>query len=714
MVALIYLGIAAACVWLALRARMERSQAATSAFVLICAQAGLAFVLFAVYLGGFDLARVFYSALIAALPITVQRALELQLGDPHPTRTWLRLRNGLGIGVLAFVVAEPLVGSEAHLSVPETLIGAASMLCFGIPLGRLWREQRLASTLAARARARILFGLLLSALLFALVEMGSRAFPDADRGGTAADTLGHAWALQGRLPPISAVALFAFLYVLYKVIAGALDVREITARTFAVSVASAGLVALQGVAVDFIGSSEAIWTHRTFLLLLVAWGFLFVYEPIQRRLTQLAVELFDRPGWRLRETLTEVNAAVARVLTLDGLGPALLEPLHASGRAPTVALYLWQPELGLYRCVMDRGSPEPDARYSFGPRPFTDGFLRGSVAYARDELQRQVRRLQPGHEEAADRLRVMDGMGADLALPFVSGGAVLGWLALTAQDPMEGFGPDEIRQLRATADRVATVLENLASMEQINEQRRLAALGTMAAGLAHEIRNPLAGIKGAAQYLQGQPRPDEVKDFLDIIVDEVNRLNEVVSQFLDYARPLKVNLEPSSLPSLIGHVLEIVRREGLPRELSLRVEIQEDLPEVQLDRDKMKQVLLNLVQNAVQAVGTRPGEVLVACGLQRVRGSEGRADEVLTFAVTDTGRGIAPEDLEKLFVPFFTTRQGGTGLGLAISRRLVQAHGGDIAVRAQVGSPTTFTVRLPLHSELPAPLADPRSPSIPR
>jgi two-component system sensor histidine kinase AtoS len=148
-------------------------------------------------------------------------------------------------------------------------------------------------------------------------------------------------------------------------------------------------------------------------------------------------------------------------------------------------------------------------------------------------------------------------------------------------------------------------------------------------------------------------------------------------------------------------VLELVRREGLPGDLILRAELPEDLPEILVDRDKIKQVLFNLVQNAVQAVGPRAGEVVVSAGLQRVRGQEGRVEEALTLSVTDTGRGIADEDME------------------AISQRLVQAHGGDIAVRTRPGGPTTFTLRLPRYPEVSLPLLapvsdEPRSPSMPR
>ena len=189
----------------------------------------------------------------------------------------------------------------------------------------------------------------------------------------------------------------------------------------------------------------------------------------------------------------------------------------------------------------------------------------------------------------------MDTMSADLTLPVVSGDLIVGWLNLRDESWSDGYSSEEVRKLRDTVHRIAVVLENIYSFEQLKEQTRLAALGTMSAGLAHEIRNPLAGIKGAAQYLQGDADPAEVPAFLKVIVDETDRLNTVVSQFLAYARPFQIHGEPALANHLVQTVLDLARAEGIPDDVELVSELAPGIPRIYLDPDKLRQVLINLV-----------------------------------------------------------------------------------------------------------------------
>jgi signal transduction histidine kinase len=241
---------------------------------------------------------------------------------------------------------------------------------------------------------------------------------------------------------------------------------------------------------------------------------------------------------------------------------------------------------------------------------------------------------------------------------------------------------------------MSVIVENIIGFERLKEQHRLAAIGEMSAGLAHEIRNPLAGIKGAAQYLQGESVTGEMGELVGVIVSEVDRLNTVVTQFLEYARPYDIRREPTDVQALLRQVVELVKAQGVPPGVTIALEVEVGLNEIQIDRDKVKQVLLNLVQNAVQAVGAE-GTVEVRAREGFLRNPGHRGESALVLSVADTGPGIAPETIDKLFVPFFTTKHDGTGLGLAISQRLVEAHGGEVGVRSRVGSGTTFSVRLP-------------------
>jgi two-component system sensor histidine kinase HydH len=233
----------------------------------------------------------------------------------------------------------------------------------------------------------------------------------------------------------------------------------------------------------------------------------------------------------------------------------------------------------------------------------------------------------------------------------------------------------------------------------------------MAAGLAHEIRNPLGAIKGAAQCLDPRRLPGEEGEFLEVIVEEVNRLNGVVSAFLDYARPLKQTFGPTDLNEVVTRTVRLIQNE-LPPGLGLKVELEEHLPRVEADAEQLKQVLINLVQNAMQALagGEEQGGGITVKTVRLDRFNEFRTAEDSSFVevhVSDTGPGIPPEQHQSIFVPFYTTKQKGTGLGLAISQRIVKNHGGTLSVRSKPDEGVTFIIRLP------APPSEPSQPPEP-
>ena len=235
------------------------------------------------------------------------------------------------------------------------------------------------------------------------------------------------------------------------------------------------------------------------------------------------------------------------------------------------------------------------------------------------------------------------------------------------------------------------MLSNIQEFQQKEEEHRLAALGAMAAGLAHEIRNPLAGIKGAAQFLEGEDIPETGQKRLHVVVHEADRLNAVVTQFLEYARPFTIQRSADHINALASYVINLFRAQGLPDSIEIIEELAPNLPAIQLDRNKISQVLINLLQNALQAMPDG-GELTIRTLSRRRRTGE----YVMELAVSDTGKGIDDHTRENIFVPFFTTKDDGTGLGLAISQRIVQAHGGEIDIRSRLGRGSTFIIRLPL------------------
>jgi signal transduction histidine kinase len=219
-------------------------------------------------------------------------------------------------------------------------------------------------------------------------------------------------------------------------------------------------------------------------------------------------------------------------------------------------------------------------------------------------------------------------------------------------------------------------------------------MGEMAAGLAHEIRNPLGAIKASAQYLRETPSADDggSDEFLHIIVDEVDRLNRVVSSFLDYANPAAGDRPmPCDVNAVVERTAQVLATEVERVDLMGTLALSADLPRVRIDAERLRQVLINLIQNALQAIelgGTLRIETRLGPGSDA-------SEPWVEISVSDTGKGVPQQVLNNLFQPFVTTRQKGTGLGLAISQRIVSAANGKIVVHTRQGQGSTFTVRLP-------------------
>ena len=225
------------------------------------------------------------------------------------------------------------------------------------------------------------------------------------------------------------------------------------------------------------------------------------------------------------------------------------------------------------------------------------------------------------------------------------------------------------------------------SQEHLRHADRLSALGEIAAGLAHEIHNPLAGIKGALEIVASRVTPGSPEaEFAEIGGKELARLEGLVGEFLTYARPHEPAFRPADIHELVERVAALLRSEAERKQVTLVIERAVTLPLVSLDPDQITQVIFNVVLNAIQA--NVPGS--------RVRIRESLEPGLGVIDVIDEGPGIPPEHLLRIFDPFFTTKTRGTGLGLAISQRILTAHHGTIEALPGSPSGSLFRIRLPL------------------
>ena len=233
------------------------------------------------------------------------------------------------------------------------------------------------------------------------------------------------------------------------------------------------------------------------------------------------------------------------------------------------------------------------------------------------------------------------------------------------------------------------------SRKQLQEatarKEKLVALGHLAAGVAHEIRNPLSSIKGLAKYFaERTPADGEAHQLAQVMAKEADRLNRVVSELLELVRPAHLTYQSVDLNDVITHSLQLISQDAASRAITLAFTAQPALCRIQADPDRLKQVLLNLYLNAVHAI-SRDGVITVAvreCGDGRVK-----------VSVADSGKGMTAEQLQAIFTPYFTTKADGTGLGLAVVQNIVEQHGGTIHAESAPGEGALFTLYLPVNGQ---------------
>jgi len=326
--------------------------------------------------------------------------------------------------------------------------------------------------------------------------------------------------------------------------------------------------------------------------------------------------------------------------------------------------------------------------------------LIGGVAATGKTLNVRNAAQSPDLLPAAKRAVQKDRQRGFLCVPIHCRGRILGTLSLGRQTS-QTFGEREVALVEATADQIGIALDNARlyseSLRQLDELKRaqaqlvhaekLSAVGELASGVAHEINNPLTTILGQAQLLlERADVTPHVRDRLTIVSDEAARAARIVQNLLLFSRHYAPERRPCSLADQVRRVLELKAYQLASDTIEVETEF-EDCPPVWADENQVQQVILNLVQNAHQAMAQEDERVLTV----RVRPIGG----AVALEVLDTGGGITAEALPRLFDPFFTTKPNGTGLGLPITRRIVQEHRGVITVSSEPHQGTTFTILLP-------------------
>ncbi len=492
--------------------------------------------------------------------------------------------------------------------------------------------------------------------------------------------------LSNRLPPIGAALSVVFLFVLAQALRyeRLLDVSELLAKLLVAT----GLAFL--LALIFYLLSEVLFRQfeTTYLNAILAIQVIFLFDPMRELVEKWIQRIFFRDRFDLDSSIGLLRRRLVHILEIDELGSTVVAALEQSRRMTDAGLYLRDQDGTGFDRLAGLGLRVPERievataralldRLELGPPRARRGGARGQRA------QGALRAPLESDDAVLAAAAVLGALGRGVVVAVRDEARdIIALLVLCDDRVRDAFSPEEVALIGSLAAPIGVVIENSRVYGQMKERDRLAVLGQMAAGLAHEIRNPLGAIKGAAQLL-ADPSADVVLDaasreFLGIILEEVDRLDRVVGSVLDLARPDQQTVPPTDVNAVVRRTLQVLSAEPGSEDLRIDVIVDPVLPRVAIDPEQLRQVLMNLLRNASQAMKGR-GKIAVSTRVRLGRGTRSGASAEGTFIelnVTDNGPGISQKVLENLFMPFFTTKEKGTGLGLAISQRIVQGAGG--------------------------------------
>jgi two-component system, NtrC family, sensor kinase len=243
---------------------------------------------------------------------------------------------------------------------------------------------------------------------------------------------------------------------------------------------------------------------------------------------------------------------------------------------------------------------------------------------------------------------------------------------------------DMVQQLKSSREEIQSLHQN-----QMSRAEHFATLGELAAGLAHEIRNPLAGIAGVLDIVgRDLPEHSPARSVLSDAKQEAVQINRILTDLLETARPKPPQFRAADLTGTVEHAVMFARQQAVTRRIAVELELKQTVPTIEHDPHQINQVLLNILLNAIQSMD-KPGIIRVILDIDD-------QDDRALIIVADQGKGIAPENLPSIFRPFFTTKGHGTGLGLSLAKRMVEAHGGTITVTSELGKGTQFLISIPI------------------
>lgn len=452
------------------------------------------------------------------------------------------------------------------------------------------------------------------------------------------------------------------------------EIRELMLRGIRVILLTFVLSAIFVSLLVWVGENDPeLFVFNTFL---ASFIILTVLEPIRNQLDRYILRKFILDRYELEKIVQSILRRLRRVKNTRQLTSTLLMGIQESTRIYQTGFYLWNFSTQKYQLASKSNLSVPQLLQA--DHPLIQYFHETKAELAQD----------PSDDQRAQKL--IRTLKSHLAFPIYQKDEILGlWLiriSLSDKNPYISFSNYELNLLFRLLQEVGTTLEQLRFFERQDQQQRLAALGEMSAALAHEIRNPLGAIQGAASLLKTSPslKAEEDKECVQVLSDELERLQSTVDQYLHFARRSE-KPSPIDISELIQAAVNASKTKAERTKTAIHFESRPELKlQIETDRRKLEQVLINLVENACEAFSKN-------VWIRASKFNEG-GQEVVQIRVQDDGPGIPPNALPNIFTPLFTTKRAGSGLGLPICKKIIDSLGGLLKVESRLQKGSTFIV----------------------
>ena len=429
-----------------------------------------------------------------------------------------------------------------------------------------------------------------------------------------------------------------------------------------------------------------------FLCMIIA---AYLFPKVRLQAETNVEQYFFKDKYDYKKTISDLSKAMVSILDINELCRKIISTTTEALKVEKASVFIFNEEKDAFLLCDARGLEGYTIANSYRK---DDQFFKLLERRREITIREELERYQH-NPDMQNIYQMMTRLGAETCIPLIAKQRLIGIINLGMKGNKKMYTHEDLELLTTLANSATIGIENAQLYENMKNTKkimlradRLASLGTLAAGLAHEIRNPLVAIKTFTQLLPERFDDEEFRNYFSTVAaGEIDRISTLVTELLEFSRPSGPFFQQENLNDILDKMITLIKTEAKQKELTIEATLADDLPTVTVDKEQMKQVFINILLNAIQATPEK-GTILVAT--RKIVKSNGGPGFV-QVEISDTGIGIPEEELDKIFTPFFTTRAKGSGLGLAISHQIIQEHEGTIDVKSVDKKGTTFIINLP-------------------